>query len=152
MSEPGLGAASLSLLNGVLADSIDVRQRMLPVRWACKRAAAERVPAIVEQLSWHLDRIIDVLAERILSQGGVPLADAEHVAVHSRMPLYSYANGAPAPAIQAAKSLAVYSVALRAASDVARSLGDGPSAAILARSWRELGLILWQFDQRADLE
>ena len=153
MSTTTLQCESIDILNQQFADAIDLRHQAMQARWGAKRSNCLSLSRTFDQVGHHIERFIDLIAERVLDLGGVSIESIQTAAEGSRLPAYPREimlglHHARALSI----ALAIFALRIRSRSDVARSYGDVITASLLTHAWRGLEPVIWRVDSLVHAE
>ena len=141
METRNLRAESAELLNRQMDDVIAVSEHAIRARWVALHGDNLGLPALFERAVANLHAHVDRLADRVLALEGVPVGGATVLLAPSAAPCE-----APEHASRLLRMLARLLRATRMRVDVARAIGDGESANLLAQAGASLELLIWQLD------
>lgn len=129
------------LLTVALANTLDLKSRVMLARWSARRAVDAGLVAILDDLNDDLDFLADDLGQRILARGRQPRALPADVEQHSRLPL---CRGTALPEAVETSSLSLAMSAARrhllASLSAAMREGDKATGDVLSRLLRRLAL------------
>lgn len=137
-------ASSITLLNGLLADAIDLQTQCKQAHWSVKGPSFIALHELFDRVNEGVEEYVDLIAERAVQLGGVVEGTARSVAARSRLPEYA-AKGCEGRAHAEALSnaLAAFGARARSGIDQATSQGDPATADVLTEVVRGVDQWLW---------
>ena len=136
--------ALIPLLNARLADATDLKSQLKQAHWNVKGPQFLQLHELFDEIAGRVDVQIDDLAERAVQLGGTALGTLRMAATASSLPEYPAGlTDGLAHAAAIADRLAAYGSSLRAAIDLAASLGDADTADMFTGFSRETDKDLW---------
>lgn len=145
--------AVAALLNGQLADLIDLGLQARQAHWNVKGPQFSSLHALFEEVADELAELTDVVAERAVMLGSVAQGTLQTVGRDSHLPPYPLdALSGPEHLWPLSAALAQVAQSTRAAIDTADSAGDAGSADVLTQLSRGLDALLWKVESHIALE
>jgi starvation-inducible DNA-binding protein len=142
--KPKLRQAMIELLNGQLADTLDLYTQVKQAHWNVQGPHFIALHELFDQLAERLEEPIDDLAERVTALGGVALGTARHIAGRSRLEEFPHGRIDGLRAVGAlADRYATLAASTRAAIDTAAQAGDADTADLFTEISRGLDKALW---------
>ncbi|HZZ71887.1 MAG TPA: DNA starvation/stationary phase protection protein Dps [Pirellulales bacterium] len=137
-------AAVGELLNGRLADLIDLQLQTKQAHWNVKGPSFIALHELFDKVSEDVEDLVDDVAERVVALGGTAEGTLAAVAKHTQLPPYPLQLTAGRDHVEAlSNALATVGKAIRAAIDRANELGDADTADLFTGASRELDKNLW---------
>jgi starvation-inducible DNA-binding protein len=132
------------LLNGRLADAIDLKYAVKQAHWTVKGPNFIALHELFDQIQARLDAPIDDMAERIATLGGTPEGTAQVAAKRSSLKPYPLDLEDGKDHLEAlAARLAGFGKAVRAAIDESDKMGDADTADLFTGISRAIDKDLW---------
>lgn len=137
-------SVSIGLLNGLVADSIDLALLTKQAHWNLKGPHFIGVHEMLDTFRTQIDGFVDTMAERVVQLGGTALGTTQDVAKGSRLSPYPTDIYACADHINALiDRYASTANVVRSGIDQAAEAGDASTADILTEVSRGLDKALW---------
>jgi len=136
--------ALVALLNGQLADTLDLYSQTKFAHWNVKGSDFIQLHLLFDQFAEHLIGFVDLIAERATTLGGTALGTARMAAADSTLPEYPVdaLNGMDAVTALADR-FAAYAETSRSAIDGAEKLGDTDTSDLFTEVSRQVDTDLW---------
>jgi starvation-inducible DNA-binding protein len=135
---------SISLLNALLADGIDLALLTKQAHWNLKGPQFIAVHEMLDQFRTQVDTAVDNMAERVTQLGGTALGTVQTVAKSTRLKPYPTDIYAVTDHLHALiDRYAATANAVRAGIDTSDEAGDANTADILTGISRDLDKALW---------
>ncbi|HVC20556.1 MAG TPA: DNA starvation/stationary phase protection protein Dps [Vicinamibacterales bacterium] len=132
------------LLNGRLADLIDLQLQSKQAHWNVKGASFIALHELFDQVASGVQEYVDLVAERIVQLGGVAEGTLQAVAGASQLNAYGLTAGDWSHHVERLSSaIAVAGEGVRESVDKVDDLGDADTADILTEISRGLDKWLW---------
>jgi starvation-inducible DNA-binding protein len=134
----------IELLNGRLADAIDLKTQAKQAHWNVKGGHFIGLHELFDQVATAVEAHVDLIAERVTALGGTAMGTARVVAQRSTLseyPLEIFDGTAHVDALSTAMS--DFGKNVRQNIDEADELGDAISADVLTEVSREIDKLLW---------
>src|SRR5215218_1728807 len=134
----------VDLLNGRLADCIDLQTQCKQAHWNVKGPSFIGLHKLFDDINSDVEEYVDLLAERVVQLGGVAEGTARCVAERSTLREYPLEISSAEDHVDALSSaLASFGRACRDGIDRLDELGDTDGAAILTEISRGIDKWLW---------
>ena len=134
----------VGLLNGQLADTLDLYTQVKQAHWNVKGPQFIALHELFDKLAEDLEGPVDDTAERITALGGVARGTARIAAQDSRLPEFPIERVAGLNAVALlADRYAALAASTRAAIDAASAEGDADTADLFTGVSRGLDKALW---------
>jgi starvation-inducible DNA-binding protein len=143
-------ATVVSLLNGQLADALDLGLRARQAHWNVKGPHFIALHELFGELGEALDGFADDLAERAVALGGMAYGTLQSTALATRLapyPTEAQAGGEHVAALSA--SLADFAQSTREGIVTADEVGDAGTADLLTSVSRAVDKLLWKIEAHA---
>jgi starvation-inducible DNA-binding protein len=131
------------LLNGRLADCIDLQTQCKQAHWNVKGPSFIALHKLFDEVNEEVEEYVDLLAERIVQLGGVAEGTARAVASRSRLEEYPDLVKGQEHVDALSSALATFGHGTRLAINEADELGDPATADILTEITRGIDKWLW---------
>ena len=136
--------ASIALLNGRVADAIDLALATKQAHWNLRGPQFIAVHEMLDKLRAELDAYVDTMAERATALGGVALGTLQTTAKSSTLTAYpTTIHAIPDHTKALAERLAALGNAVRKNIDEAAEAGDAGTADVFTSISRGLDMWLW---------
>ena len=137
-------ANAAELINARLADCIDLQTQTKQAHWNVKGPSFIALHELFDKVSEAAEDAVDLIAERSVQLGGVPIGTARAIASGSTLPPYPV-NTVDGLAHVDALSTAIsrFGAAARKAIDEAQRIGDADTADLFTEVSREMDKYLW---------
>jgi starvation-inducible DNA-binding protein len=137
-------ARLVNLLNGRLADCIDLQTQCKQAHWNVKGPSFIGLHKLFDDINTDVKEYVDLLAERVVQLGGVAEGTARCAAERSRLSEYPMGITSGEEHVEALSSaLASFGAACRNDIDRADKEGDADTADILTEISRGIDKWLW---------
>jgi starvation-inducible DNA-binding protein len=144
---PDVREGVIQLLNGQLADLIDLQSQAKQAHWNVKGPHFIGLHELFDAVYEALGDPIDEVAERLVALGGTALGTVASVAQRTRLPLYPLDISARDAHVRAmADALAAVAASTRTAIGQADELGDADTADLFTNVSRLLDKKLWMVE------
>lgn len=141
----------IELLNGRLADAIDLQLQARHAHWNVRGPQFIALYQLFADVHGAAERYADLVAERVVQLGGVAEGTRAVVAERSELPQYPTDITAGEGHVWAlSNALASFGERVRRAIDETYELGDGGSADICTEISRGVDKWLWMVEAHAD--
>jgi starvation-inducible DNA-binding protein len=134
----------IELLNGRLADAIDLKTQAKQAHWNVKGSHFIGLHELFDQVATAVEAHVDLIAERVTALGGTAMGTARVVAQKSTLseyPLEIFDGTAHVDALSTA--MADFGKNVRQNIDESDELGDAITADVLTEVSREIDKLLW---------
>lgn len=136
--------AMIALLNGRLADAIDLRLALKQAHWNVKGANFIALHELFDQIQNRLANFVDDIAERAVALGGIASGATQAVAAATQLAPYPGGITGESDHVAAvADRLAAFGKLARAAIDAADEAGDKGTADLFTGVSRQIDKDLW---------
>jgi starvation-inducible DNA-binding protein len=140
----GTRAKIVDLLDGRLADAIDLQTQLKQAHWNVKGPSFIALHELFDEIDEAVEGYVDLIAERAVQLGGVTHGTARQVARRSTLPEYPEAATSGRDHVEAvATALAAFGKLARAAIDATGDLGDADTADVFTEISRGTDKWLW---------
>jgi|SRR5881394_1120524 len=137
-------AAVVGLLNGSLANAVDLQSQAKQAHWNVKGPSFIALHELFDKVADGAEEAVDALAERAVQLGGVAEGTARQAASRSRLKEYPVGAADGRAHVEAlSNALAVFGKNVRAAIDECARLGDADTADLFTGISREADKTLW---------
>lgn len=134
----------VTLLNGPLAEAIDVHARAKHAHWNVKGPSFIALHELFDEIAGEFDGHADLLAERATSLGGVAEGRLAQVVRSSSIPVTDSDDHAGRAHLESlASALAAFGATVRGAIEQAEGLGDAGTADLFTEISRATDKSLW---------
>ena len=141
------------LLNGRLADAIDLQSQMKQAHWNVKGPNFIALHELFDKINEAVEDYVDDLAERVVALGGVAVGTVRSVAQRSQQKEYPLQIASGREHVEAvASALATFGKAARAAIDASDELRDRDTADLFTEISRGVDKWLWFVEAHAQAE
>lgn len=141
---PGVREQAVGLLNGRLADAIDLGAQAKQAHWNVKGPAFIALHELFDEVAEHIADHIDVLAERITALGGIAHGTIAAVARGSSLKPYPEDISDGLQHVDALSgAVTEFGARIRMGIDEAARLGDAGTSDLLTQISRETDKDLW---------
>ncbi len=135
---------SVAILNGRLADAIDLKLQAKQAHWNVKGPSFIALHELFDQIAGRMDGHVDEIAERVTSLGGIAEGTLQAVTKATELAAYPLSITSGREHVgKLADALAIFGEAVRAASDDADELGDADTADIFTGVSKAIDKDLW---------
>jgi starvation-inducible DNA-binding protein len=139
--------SSVALLNGTLADALDLTSGVRMAHWTVKGPHFAALHKLFEEFYGQLGEHTDDIAERVVQLGGTPEGTTQAVGARSRLAPYPQGTSAGLDHVAALTDrYAALAATTRAAIDAAAEAGDQDTADVLTGFSRSLDKALWMLE------
>jgi starvation-inducible DNA-binding protein len=143
----------VKLLNGRLADAIDLQTQTKQAHWNVKGPNFIALHELFDKINEDVEDYVDEIAERAVQLGGVAEGTARMVANRSSLSEYPATTVDGRSHVEALSSaLAAFGKAARKAIDEANELGDLDSADVFTEVSRGIDKWLWFVEAHVQVE
>jgi starvation-inducible DNA-binding protein len=152
LPEPVRKAMS-GMLNGLLADCIDLQTQIKQAHWNVKGPNFIGLHKLFDEIGEEVEDYVDDIAERVVQLGGVAEGTARIAAARSTLAEYPLTITAGRDHVQALSlALAAFGKSVRVAIDTASNAGDADTADLCTEVSRGIDKWLWfvEAHQQAD--
>ena len=134
----------IGLLNGRLADAIDLQTQCKQAHWNVKGPTFIALHKLFDEINEEVEEYVDLLAERVVQLGGVAEGTVGVVAERTTLPDYPIGLSVEGEHIAAlSDALAAFGRAVRMGIEEMNELQDAGSADILTEISRGVDKALW---------
>src|SRR6516162_2287036 len=134
----------VELLNGRLADCIDLQTQTKQAHWNVKGPSFIALHELFDKLGEEVEDHVDTIAERVTQLGGVAYGTVQVVQAKTQLPPYpTEIFEGPAHVAALSDSFAAFGKSVRAAIDVADQAGDKDTADLFTGISRGIDKGLW---------
>lgn len=134
----------MALLNARLLDALDLQLQTKQAHWTVKGPQFIALHELFDKVAEAAEDAVDLIAERSVQLGGVPIGTAKAIAAGSTLPPYPV-NTVDGLAHVDALSTAIsrFGAQARKAIDDAQRIGDADTADLFTEVSREMDKYLW---------
>lgn len=143
----------IPLLNGRLADAIDLHLQAKQAHWNVKGPGFIALHELFDRIAGEIDGHVDELAERVTALGGTAEGTVQAVAGRSRLAAYPMTIADGRAHLEAfAGALAAFGEATRVAIDEAAQAGDADTSDLFTGISRAIDKNLWLVEAHLQAE
>jgi starvation-inducible DNA-binding protein len=135
---------AVTLLNARLLDALDLQLQTKQAHWTVKGPQFIALHELFDKVAEAAEDAVDLIAERSVQLGGVPIGTARAIATGSTLPPYpvNVVDG-PDHVDALSTALSKFGTVARKAIDQAQQLGDADTADLFTEVSREIDKYLW---------
>lgn len=142
---------AIALLNGRLADGIDLQTQTKQAHWNVKGPQFIALHKLFDDINEDVQDYVDLMAERAVQLGGTAEGTARMAAAKSTLAEYPKAATTGAEHVAAlSTALAAFGKQVRQAIDQAEALGDADTADIFTEISRGTDKWLWMVESHGE--
>jgi starvation-inducible DNA-binding protein len=131
------------LLDGRLADAIDLQTQMKQAHWNVKGPTFISLHELFDKINEDVEDYVDLIAERGVQLGGLVHGTARQVAARTSLAEYPLASDGRGHVEAVSAALAAFGKSVRTAIDLSEKLGDKDTADIFTEISRGVDKWLW---------
>ena len=135
---------AVALLNARLLDALDLQLQTKQAHWTVKGPQFIALHELFDKVAEAAEDAVDLIAERSVQLGGVPIGTARAIATGSTLPPYPVNVVDGRDHVEAlSTALSKFGAVARKAIDEAQRLGDADTADLFTEVSREMDKYLW---------